>query len=165
MMSSELCPQTTESVATSLPELPSSVDDSRILIVDDEDPVRRMFADYLNETYQCTTASTSEEALAYLAAESYALVISDMTMPGRNGIELLREIVARYPDTAVIMVSEVDRPQRVRDPSGVEFDRKRCKPSLKLNLRNYPTPIQLRLTNQHPISSFFRWVIRLDPPG
>jgi two-component system NtrC family sensor kinase len=42
-------------------------------------------------------------------------VISDLTMPGRNGIELLREIVARYPDTAVIMVSGVDRPQRVRD--------------------------------------------------
>jgi two-component system, NtrC family, sensor kinase len=38
-----------------------------------------------------------------------------MMMPGRNGIELLREVKARYPDTAVIMVSGVDRPQRVRD--------------------------------------------------
>ena len=57
----------------------------------------------------------SEEALNYLAVKTYALVISDLTMPGRNGIELLREIVARYPDTAVIMVSGVDRPQRVRD--------------------------------------------------
>ncbi len=36
-------------------------------------------------------------------------------MPGRNGIELLREIRSRYPDTAVIMVSGIDRPQRIRD--------------------------------------------------
>ena len=43
------------------------------------------------------------------------VVISDVMMPGRNGIELLREITARYPDTAVIMVSGVDRSQRVRD--------------------------------------------------
>ena len=70
---------------------------------------------YHRETYQCTTASSSDEALNHLAVKNYALVISDLTMPGRNGIELLREIVARYPDTAVIMVSGVDRPQRVRD--------------------------------------------------
>ena len=36
-------------------------------------------------------------------------------MPGRNGIELLREIVARYPDTVVVMCSGVDRTQRVLD--------------------------------------------------
>jgi signal transduction histidine kinase len=38
-----------------------------------------------------------------------------MMMPGRNGVELLREITMRYPETAVIMVSGIDRPQRVRD--------------------------------------------------
>jgi len=38
-----------------------------------------------------------------------------MQMPGRNGVELLREIRARYEDTAVIMVSGIDRPQRIRD--------------------------------------------------
>ncbi|MDQ3667190.1 MAG: response regulator [Acidobacteriota bacterium] len=114
-MSSELYQQATESVPTSLPEIQSNEHDGRILIVDDEASVRKLFADYLDEKYQCTTASTSEEALAHLAVETYALVISDMTMPGRNGVELLREIVARYPDTAVIMVSGVDRPQRVRD--------------------------------------------------
>lgn len=89
--------------------------DRRILIVDDETPVRNMFAEYLREGYECSTAASADEALAKLAVESYALVISDMMMPGRNGIELLREITVRYPETAVIMLSGVDRPQRVRD--------------------------------------------------
>jgi signal transduction histidine kinase len=89
--------------------------DRRILIVDDELPVRNMFSEFLNENYECSTAASADEALVQLAVESYALVISDVMMPGRNGIELLREINARYPETAVIMISGVDRPQRVRD--------------------------------------------------
>jgi two-component system NtrC family sensor kinase len=87
----------------------------RILIVDDEDLVRNMFADFLSEQYVCTTAASSDDALAHLALNTYALVISDIQMPGRNGVELLREIRTRYPDTAVIMVSGVSRSQRIRD--------------------------------------------------
>src|SRR6266852_7248144 len=89
--------------------------DRRILIVDDEESVRNMFAEWLSESYECRTAASADEALEYLARERCALVISDMMMPGRNGVELLREVTTRYPDTAFIMVSGVDRPQRVRD--------------------------------------------------
>jgi two-component system, NtrC family, sensor kinase len=89
--------------------------DRRILIVDDEAGVREMYAEYLRESFECKTAASAEAALVELAAQPYALVISDMMMPGRNGVELLREIATRYPETAVIMVSGVDRPQRVRD--------------------------------------------------
>jgi signal transduction histidine kinase len=87
----------------------------RILIVDDEDFIRNMFADFLSTKYKCTTASSSDEALLHLSVDTYALVISDVNMPGRNGVELLREVVTRYPDTMAIMVSGVDRPQRIRD--------------------------------------------------
>ncbi len=89
--------------------------DRRILIVDDERPVREMFSLWLGENFECQTAASADEALAILAGETHALVISDVMMPGRNGVELLREITTRYPDTAVIMVSGVDRPQRMRD--------------------------------------------------
>jgi two-component system NtrC family sensor kinase len=89
--------------------------DRRVLIVDDESAIRNLFATWLSEDYECETAASADEALAILAAETYALVISDMMMPGRNGVELLREIRSRYPETAVIMISGVDRPQRVRD--------------------------------------------------
>jgi PleD family two-component response regulator len=62
--------------------------DRRILIVDDEKGVRQMFAEWLSETYECQTAASADEALAYLAMQPCALVISDMMMPGRNGVEL-----------------------------------------------------------------------------
>ena len=89
--------------------------DRRILIVDDEEPVRNLFAAYLEETYECETAADAQEALDMLDREPFALVLSDMQMPGLGGIELLRKIVERYPETAVIMISGVDRTQRVID--------------------------------------------------
>ena len=89
--------------------------DRRILIVDDESAIRELFASSLGDNYECATAASADEALALLATRIFALVISDMMMPGRNGVELLREVKARYPETAVIMISGVDRPQRVRD--------------------------------------------------
>jgi two-component system, NtrC family, sensor kinase len=89
--------------------------DHRILIVDDEAGVRKLFAEHLSESFECKTAASAEEALVELEVQPYALVISDMMMPGRNGVELLREISSRYAETAVIMVSGIDRPQRVRD--------------------------------------------------
>ncbi|HEX7722508.1 MAG TPA: ATP-binding protein [Pyrinomonadaceae bacterium] len=89
--------------------------DRRLLIVDDEEPVRNLFAAYLQETYTCETAGDAQEALDMLAREPFALVLSDMQMPGLGGIELLRKIVEHYPETAVIMISGVDRTQRVID--------------------------------------------------
>jgi signal transduction histidine kinase len=98
-----------------VPDFTEQEVDRSILIVDDEEPVRKMFAEFLSEKYVCTTAASSDDALVFLAANQYALVISDMQMPGRNGVELLREIRARYEDTAVIMVSGIDRQRRIRD--------------------------------------------------
>ena len=89
--------------------------DRRLLIVDDDEDLREIFSLHLGDDYLCDTASSADEALARMTRESYALVISDVMMPGRNGIELLREVRARHPETAVVMVSGVDRPQRVLD--------------------------------------------------
>ena len=89
--------------------------DRRVLIVDDEETIRNLFEGFLSENYECATAASADEALAILATKAFALVISDMMMPGRNGVELLREVKARFPETVVIMISGIDRPQRVRD--------------------------------------------------
>ncbi|HYX43154.1 MAG TPA: response regulator, partial [Pyrinomonadaceae bacterium] len=56
-------------------------EDRRVLIVDDEAPVRELFAACLSERYLCATATNAEEALAHLAAETYALVLTDVSMP------------------------------------------------------------------------------------
>ena len=89
--------------------------DRRILIVDDDESVRKLFADYLEQSYSCATAADAYDALERLSQEPFALVLSDIQMPGLGGIELLRKIIERYPDTAVIMISGVDRTQRVID--------------------------------------------------
>jgi len=89
--------------------------DRRILVVDDEVPIRNLFAQCLNQSYSCETAANAQQALDWLDREPFALVISDVQMPGIGGIELLRKITERYRDTAVIIISGVDRTQRVID--------------------------------------------------
>jgi two-component system, NtrC family, sensor kinase len=94
---------------------PPLQEDRRILVVDDEAPVRNLFAAHLGENYSCATAADAGEALRLLAGEPFALVIADVNMPGLSGVELLRKIREHYPETAVIMVSGIARTQRVLD--------------------------------------------------
>ena len=86
-----------------------------ILIVDDSPTVRVTFKKHLSPKYRCAEAGSVLEALALLKQEDFSLVIADVQMPGLSGIELLRKIIDNYPHTAVIMVSGVDRLQRVLD--------------------------------------------------
>ncbi len=79
---------------------------TRILIVDDDASVRDVISVLLQEEgYECRTASSAEAALDIAAAEAPPLVISDMKMPGRDGIWLLEMFRERYPETAVIMLT------------------------------------------------------------
>lgn len=76
-----------------------------ILIVDDEEPIRRLLAMYLSEQYSCATAGSADEATQMLSESTYNLVITDIAMPGTSGIELSQYIHKAYPDTVVIMIS------------------------------------------------------------
>lgn len=87
----------------------------KILIVDDSPVVRRSLAKALRDSYECSEAGTVLEAFEALRSTEFALVITDIIMPGLSGIELLRKVVEAYPRTAVIVVSGVDRPQRALD--------------------------------------------------
>lgn len=87
----------------------------RILIVDDEALVRRLFVACLSGRYACSEAASTREALALLAETEFALVITDMIMPGLSGVELLRKVVEMYPYTGVIMASGINQPQRALD--------------------------------------------------
>src|SRR5260370_31889678 len=60
-----------------------------------------------NEGFSCAEAGSGVEALRALEAQPVPLVISDLRMPEMDGVTLLREIVVRWPDTAVIMVTAV----------------------------------------------------------
>jgi len=79
-----------------------------LLIVDDETAIRKLLRQKLSrEGYRCEEADTAEQALNTLATSPIALVILDIKMPGKSGIELLPEIKSGYPDTAVIMATAV----------------------------------------------------------
>lgn len=79
--------------------------DVSILIIDDEEPIRRLLALYLSDEYTCVTAASADEATTLLAGSFFNLVMTDITMPGTSGIELCQYIHQAYPDTVVIMVS------------------------------------------------------------
>jgi response regulator RpfG family c-di-GMP phosphodiesterase len=78
---------------------------ANILIVDDEEPIRRLLATYLSDKYTCVTAASADEGAAILAGAVFNLVMTDITMPGTTGIEFSQQIRDCYPDTVVIMVS------------------------------------------------------------
>jgi len=79
-----------------------------ILIVDDEEVIRRLLHQKLSgEGYHCEEAGSAEQALDRLRSNTVELVILDIKMPGKSGIELLPEIEAGYPDTAVIMATAI----------------------------------------------------------
>jgi putative two-component system response regulator len=80
----------------------------RVLIVDDEAAIRKLLFHKLSrEGYLCEEAATAEQALNRLGASPAELVILDIRMPVKSGIELLPEIKAGYPDTAVVMATAV----------------------------------------------------------
>ncbi len=79
-----------------------------LLIVDDEEPIRRLMARKLSdEGYHCLEAGSADEAWDRMKDNPPALVILDIKMPGKLGTELLPEIKAKYPETAVIMATAV----------------------------------------------------------
>ena len=77
----------------------------RILIVDDEAEITEILADLLSEDYDCSRAGSAEEALGRLREEQFQLVISDITMPGMSGLDMIPHVKEHSPDTVVVMIS------------------------------------------------------------
>ncbi|MDX6403273.1 MAG: cyclic di-GMP phosphodiesterase [Blastocatellia bacterium] len=77
----------------------------RLLIVDDEVEVRGVLHDLLNDSYECAEASSAEEALNQLRATDFQLVISDITMSGMTGLEMIPHVKVVSPDTVIVMIS------------------------------------------------------------
>jgi response regulator RpfG family c-di-GMP phosphodiesterase len=78
---------------------------SRILIVDDEPEITSILHDLFSGQHDCTTAGSAEEAIEQVRMNTYDLVISDITMPGMSGLELIPRVKSMSPNTVVVMVS------------------------------------------------------------
>ncbi len=78
----------------------------RVLIVDDEEIIRDVLETLLErEGYEVTSAETGTEALKAFEADPHDLVLLDLMLPDRSGLEVLREIRRRDPDAVVVIVT------------------------------------------------------------
>ncbi|MCB2222021.1 MAG: sigma-54 dependent transcriptional regulator [Bacteroidetes bacterium] len=78
----------------------------KILIIDDEKPITDKISHYLAKRgYEPVAVNDPMEGLKKLQHEPFDLVISDIMMPGINGIELLKQVKNLHPETEVVMIS------------------------------------------------------------
>jgi two-component system, NtrC family, nitrogen regulation response regulator NtrX len=79
---------------------------ARILIVDDEPAILRIFKDFLeNEPYEVDVAIDGDECLEKVKSKHYDVILLDLKMPKKDGIECLKLIPALSPKSTIIMIS------------------------------------------------------------
>ena len=133
-----------------------------VLIVDDEELVRRFHSECLSPRYQCFEADSAERALDILNDRQISLVLTDWVMTGMSGKMLLQRVVRDFPDTPVIMVTGVDHPERALDavrcgafdyllkpskPFALEFAVERAMIHRNLSMKTRQSRIDLELQN------------------
>jgi putative nucleotidyltransferase with HDIG domain len=80
--------------------------DLRVLVVDDQAPILRFITSALaGHACATTTAGTAEQALERIASQAFDLVISDIKMPGLSGLDVLRAVKTRHPETPVVLIT------------------------------------------------------------
>lgn len=79
-----------------------------VLIVDHEESARATLAGYLGAKYNCVTARSADEAMMQLAATSFSLAITDITMVSTSGVPLCSLINKTYSDTIIVAVSKTN---------------------------------------------------------
>jgi CheY-like chemotaxis protein/anti-sigma regulatory factor (Ser/Thr protein kinase) len=88
--------------------------DTRILVVDDDPDIHVLLNSILAKAgYGVENASDASRALAFLESSRFDLVLTDVHMPGLDGIELLQRIHARSPSTPVVVMTSQNTPDNV----------------------------------------------------
>ena len=80
----------------------------RILVVDDEEALTfSLYQSFImsKNDYEVVTAGSGEEAWEKIEEDPFDLVITDISMPGMSGLELLEKIKSDYPETKVIVMT------------------------------------------------------------
>ncbi len=79
---------------------------AKIIVVDDEKQICQNVEKILSRSnYEVTHVLSADEALEKMAAESFSLLISDIVMPGKNGLELLKLVKSQWPLTKAIIMT------------------------------------------------------------
>jgi DNA-binding response OmpR family regulator len=81
-------------------------DKKRILIIEDDEEMRSLLKDFFKEEgYEADSVDKGTYALKKLMTESFALIITDIRMPGFSGLEILPGLKKLQPDTPVIVIT------------------------------------------------------------
>jgi DNA-binding response OmpR family regulator len=81
-------------------------DNKRILIIEDDEEMRSLLKDFFNEEgYEADSVDKGRYAFKKLMTESYALIITDIRMPGFSGLEILPGLKKLRPDTPIIVIT------------------------------------------------------------
>lgn len=88
----------------------------KVLVVDDEEVMRKLMTKILEKAgYTVYTATGGAEARDILANNEVDMVLSDVKMPDMNGFDLLKEIKAKYPGIAVVMMTAYADSYTIKD--------------------------------------------------
>lgn len=83
--------------------------DRSILVVDDDESVRKLIQTTLQrEGLRCIEAANGQEGRQLLDTEPFALLVSDIHMPGESGLDLIAHVKSRYEDIAVVIITMTD---------------------------------------------------------
>ena len=78
----------------------------RLLVVDDEEFIRLLVRERLEKAgFPVDVACNGEEALAHMAERTYSVLLTDIRMPVRDGVSLLKDAAVRFPDTSRIVMT------------------------------------------------------------
>lgn len=111
----------------------------KILIVDDEETLTfSLYQAFIKAPYDCevVTASSGEEALEKFDTQRFDLVITDIAMPGIDGLELLSIVKSRSPETKVIIITAYGTDEREERAYKIGADKYIEKPFDISELRN-----------------------------
>jgi len=132
-----------EQTAAPPPARPAGPGGERILVVEDEAPLRELMRRLLESAgYVVNVAANGREALALAVAlgDSIDLLLTDVLMPGMSGSALAGEFLARFPDGRVLYTSgysdEFSVQQRVVDPRSALLQKPFTQESLERAVRN-----------------------------
>jgi DNA-binding NtrC family response regulator len=125
-----------------------------VLIIDDEQEIRESLEQLLSlEGYQAASAATGEEGIKQVDGGVFDLVLLDISLPDRNGLDVLKSIKRDSPETSVIMITAYDSSQMAFHASKEGAESYITKPwdndKLLLEVRNALHKTRLQVENVH----------------
>jgi len=80
-----------------------------LLLIEDDRVVREMLETLFSSSHECHTADRAEQALEFLEFQTYDVVITDITMPGLGGVEILKRIKLRHATPVIVISGRADQ--------------------------------------------------------